>query len=132
MVADMPTVIRPCVITLRASGVRLLERLARFVAADRLGFRRLRSWSSLRQERVSTIGGSIDGYPMNSFPASASLTPDLDGQHLSGRFALSRPYSQAEKISIRKLARGPCLVLLPLSHHKVSRVRSLRIKMRFS
>ena len=69
---------------------------------------------------------------MNSFPASASLTPDLDGQHLSVRVALSRPYSQAEKVSIRKLAREPCLVLLSLCHHEATGHAPLRIKMRFS
>src|SRR5213592_301016 len=74
-------------------GEPLLERFARFVAADRLSLRRLRSWSSLWQERVSTIRGPIDGHPMNCFPASASLMSNLDGQHLRARVALSGPNS---------------------------------------
>ena len=72
-------------------GEPLLERFARFVVAYRLGLRRLRCWSSLWQERVSTIGSPIDGYPMNSFPASTSLMSNLDGQHLRARVTLSGP-----------------------------------------
>ena len=66
---------------------------------------------------------------MNGFPASATLAPDLDGQYLSGRVTLSRPDGESEKVSIRQFAREPCLVLLPLSHHEISRARSQRIKM---